>query len=110
MITEKIISVPIFRYKLKIVVFDTFEELRGKYSSVVTEIVSGLTVDYTDKAMVCVPPNDPLVVVHECEHVKNLVWQRIGFVPTPQNDEPDAYLLEYIYNEIMKVINKHLAT
>ena len=110
MITEKNIIIPIYRYALKIVVFDTFKEAKERFSEIESEDSKGLMIDYGDRCMICVPPNDTLTVVHECEHVKNAIWKRIGFIPTTENDEPDAYLLEYLYKEVMKIVNKHLAT
>lgn len=110
MLTEKIIIVPIYRYVLRIVVFDDFKEVCDKYSEVTYSDNKGTVIDYGDKSMICVPPDDIPTVVHECEHVKNSIWKRIGFIPTSENDEPDAYLIEYLYKEVMKVVNKHLTS
>ena len=46
-------------------------------------------------------------IVHEAEHVKNLIWEYIGYRPQSDNDEVDAYLLTYIYNKIIDVFYKH---
>ena len=110
MITEKNIAIPIYRYALKIVVFDSLKEAKERFPDIQSNDSKGLILDYGDRAIICVPPNDTLTVVHECEHIKNAIWKRIGFIPTPENDEPDAYLLEYIYKEVMKIVSKHLAT
>ena len=45
--------------------------------------------------------------MHEAEHVKNLIWEYIGYRPQADNDEVDAYLLTYIYNKITDVFYKH---
>lgn len=110
MLTEKSIIIPIFRYSLKIVVFDSIKEFRDKYPDLLEDNPKGALIDYGDKSMICIPPNDMGTLIHECEHAKNAIWKRIGFIPTSENDEPDAYLVEYIYNETLKVIKKHLAT
>ena len=47
------------------------------------------------------------IIAHECLHVKNAVWNRIGYSPNPLNDEVDAYLLDYIMTEVLKVVEKH---
>lgn len=110
MITEKNVVIPIYRYALKVVVFDSLKEAKERFPDIQSDDSKGLVLDYGDKAIICVPPNDTLTVLHECEHIKNAIWKRIGFIPTPENDEPDAYLLEYIYKEVMKIVSKHLAT
>lgn len=110
MITEKNIIVPIYRYALKIVIFDDFKEVKEAIPDIDSNDSKGLLLDYGDRSIICVPPHDTLTIVHECEHAKNAIWRRIGFIPTPENDEPDAYLIEYLYKEVMKIVKKHLAT
>lgn len=109
MITEKTIVIPIYRYSLRIVVTDSMKEAKDRYSDISDDTSKGMLLDYGDKSMIVVPPNDTPTIIHECEHAKNAIWKRIGFIPTPENDEPDAYLLEYLYKEVMKIVNKHLA-
>lgn len=110
MITEKNIIVPIYRYALKIVIFDDFKEVKEAIPDIDSNDSKGLLLDYGDRSIICVPPHDTLTIVHECEHAKNAIWRRIGFIPTLENDEPDAYLIEYLYKEVMKIVKKHLAT
>lgn len=110
MITERIITIPIYKYKLKIVVYDDFKEVIDKYPNSAGPGCNGLLVDYGDKAMMVIPKNNMSVTVHECEHAKNAIWLRIGHTPVSNNDEVDAYLLEYIYEQAEKTIKKHLAS
>ena len=77
MLTEKNIIIPIYRYALKIVVFDDFKEVNERFPEVKSDDSKGLLLDYGDKSMICVPSYDTLTVVHECEHAKNAVWKRI---------------------------------
>ena len=46
-------------------------------------------------------------IVHEAEHIKNNIWDFIGYRPQRDNDEVDAYLITYIYNKIVDVFYKH---
>ena len=57
--------------------------------------------------MVIIASNDISTIAHECLHVKNAVWNRIGYSPQVLNDEVDAYLLDYIMTEVLKVVEKH---
>lgn len=111
MITEKNVIIPIYEYKLKIVVFDNIKEVIDKYPDInANSGCNGLLADYGDHSIMCVPANNMRIVVHECEHAKNAIWLRIGQTTVSNNDEVDAYLLEYIWEQADKVIKKHLAT
>ena len=107
MITKKKINIPIFRLKLKIVVVDNIEEALEIDSNINTEADS-LVIDHNNgTATVVIASNDMSIIAHECLHVKNAVWNRIGYSPNPLNDEVDAYLLDYIMAEVLKVVEKH---
>ena len=107
MITKKNINIPIFRLKLKIVVVDDIEEALEIDTNINTEADS-LVIDHNNgTATVIIASNDMSIIAHECLHVKNAVWNRIGYSPNPVNDEVDAYLLDYIMAEVLKVVEKH---
>ena len=107
MITKKNINIPIFRLKLKIVVVDDIEEALEIDTNINTEADS-LVIDHNNgTATVVIASNDMSIIAHECLHVKNAVWNRIGYSPNPLNDEVDAYLLDYIMAEVLKVVEKH---
>lgn len=107
MLTERKIKVPIYDYQIKIIIFDAFMELVAKYPDLRDEDGTAFTVEFKDNAMVCIPSGSYQSLIHECEHLKNCVWNHIGHRPDPKNDEPDAYLIEYIYGEIVKSVQKH---
>ena len=46
-------------------------------------------------------------VAHECVHLKNCIWKYIGYKPEANNDEVDAYLVEYLFDQVSKVVAKH---
>ena len=110
MLTIKTVKIPIYKYYLKVVVFDDFEELKKKFPEIPYDSCKGLLLDYGNTSIICVPPDDISTIVHECEHAKNAIWKYIGFTSINNNDEPDAYLIGYLYEEIMKVTKKHLAS
>lgn len=109
MITEKSLKIPIYGFKLKIVIFDDRKEIKEKYPELGSCI--GATIEHHGGCTIVIPAEDPVTAVHECEHAKNSVWKFIGYKPHQTNDEVDAYLLAYIFAEIRKVVQKHfLAT
>jgi hypothetical protein len=107
MLTERTIKIPIYDYKVKVVIFDDKEEVYKKYPQV-SPIYLGCTLESIDSCTVIIPPNDAETMVHECEHIKNCLWRYIGYTPQPSNDEVDAYLLMYIFSKIKEITQKHL--
>ena len=111
MITETNFEVPIFHFKVEVVVFDKLDEAKVKYSEFLPEGADACTVEYVNasRAKVIIPSNNYVCVVHELEHIKNLIWKAKGYKPKEDNDEVDAYLIEYLFEIIDKIIKKHLS-
>ena len=112
MLTKRKVKIPIFNYLMYVYVYDYWENLKGNIANnIYTQPnTNGLTIEYEDYCIVCCPANTNKVgvVLHESGHVKNLVWKYIGYTPQRDNDEVDQYLHQYIFEEINKIINKHL--
>lgn len=105
MITSKKTIIPIFDYRLDIIIFDYWDEVKymfddGPEPRAVTKSTYG-------KSIVGVNSKEEASIIHEAEHVKNKIWNFIGYRPMADNDEVDAYLLTYIYKKIKEVFNKH---
>jgi hypothetical protein len=95
---------------MTIMIFDKWEELKDNIPDDVYSIPArGVTIEYTGSCIVCCTPKYQSSVVHEAGHIKNMVWKFIGYTPQRDNDEVDQYLHTYIYEEIMKVLNNHIA-
>ena len=110
MVTKKTIKVPIYDYKVVIVVADAWEEAHELYPSIEGE-GRACVLEGSDHSIIVIPPNQPDSIVHECVHLKNCIWNYIGYKPVADNDELDAYLVEYLFNQVSKVVAKHnLAT
>lgn len=110
MLTKKRKLIPIFNYYMTIMIFDKWEELKGNIpDDVYIEPSKGVTIEYNGFCIVCCTPKHQSSVVHEAGHIKNMVWKFIGYTPQRDNDEVDQYLHTYIYEEIMKVLNNHIA-
>lgn len=105
MVTKKRIIIPIFDYGLTILIYDRWNEIKDIFNTeteprAITKALSG-------SAIVAINANKPDVIIHEAEHIKNLIWDYIGYTPQRDNDEVDAYLITYIYRKIKDVYNKH---
>lgn len=108
MITEKKIIIPIFEFRLTIVIFDKWEEITHLLSSEEASLESrAVTVSNHGNALVAINAKRGSSIVHEAGHIKNAVWRFIGYTPMRDNDEVDQYLVTYIYNKIADVFYKH---
>lgn len=57
---------------------------------------NAITISAYGASLVAVNSRRGSSIVHEAEHIKNHIWQYIGYTPQRDNDEVDAYLLTYI--------------
>lgn len=104
MLTKKKIIIPIFEYPIKVIVFDSWEEVSSIFSMPPSR---GTVVDYSDYSIIAVCSKFPATLVHESYHLTNSVWRFIGYTPERDNDEVTAYLQTYIYNKLNEVFEKH---
>lgn len=97
MITKRKINIPIFDYKLTIVIFDDWEELKEILPNYdLDEEARAVTLSQYGASLVAVNSRRGSSIVHEAEHVKNKIWEYIGYIPQRDNDEVDAYVITYI--------------
>lgn len=56
----------------------------------------------------CILPLNVLLgrTVHECVHIADIIAARAGILPTEEEDEAFAYLVEFIHTEMMKFKKK----
>lgn len=107
--TQKRINIPIFNYKLTIIITDTWEEVEDRLPSAFSSTCAN-AVTFANKnghSLIAVLASKPTSIVHECVHIKNDIWAFIGYRSQIDNDEVDAYLITYLYEKIMEVFNKH---
>lgn len=107
MVTKRTIKVPIYDYRVIIIVVDTWEETKEACPSLDYEGRACVIEQENGTSTIVIPPNQPATVVHECVHLKNCIWNYIGQIPRADNDEVDAYLVEYLFTEVSKVVAKH---
>ena len=112
MITKKAIQIPLWNFRVEVTVFDDISELDAEYNDFIHTGMLACTLEYKDcsRCELLIPSNDYPTVVHELEHVKNLTWKAKGYKPQADNDEPDAYLIGWLFEQVDKIIKKHIAT
>lgn len=100
------LNIPIFNYKLVIVIYDKWEEVKDMHKGSIEP--NAFTRIFPEGcSIVAVNSKEEASIVHEAEHVKNAIWEFIGYSPQVDNDEVDSYLLTYIYIKILEVFKKH---
>lgn len=109
MVTEKIIKVPIFEFKIKVVVFDDTKEAIEQFPEYFKQDYLALTLEHIDtcKATIIIPSKYYGSTVHELIHVKNLLFKAKGIKPDIDNDEVEAYLVSWLYEQVDVIIKKH---
>lgn len=108
MVTRKKIEIPIFNYKLNIVIFDDWEEIKYDLPLEERDIeAKAITLEYHSRGTVLINSKRGSSIVHESGHIKNHIWSFIGYEPMRDNDEVDQYLVTYVYTKIVEVFYKH---
>lgn len=105
MVTQKRLTIPIFEYRLTVLVFDDWREVKHIFNEEYEP--RAIVRSSLGSSVVAINSKKGSSIVHESEHIKNLIWDYIGYTPQRDNDEVDAYLINYIYNKIMCVYIKH---
>lgn len=105
MVTQRNFVIPIFNYKLTVIIFDNWGEVKHLFNDTVEP--KGITEIGFGKSITAINSKRGSTIVHEAEHIKNAIWDYIGYTPQRNNDEVDAYLVTYIYNKIVDVFYKH---
>lgn len=110
MLIEKTIQLPIFSYKIKVVLSDTKDEIKNKYPEM-DETCSACTLEYRDCnfCRVLLVLDDYFIsnMAHELVHAKNCLYRYINQYCDRDNDEIEAYILGYLVSEITKIQNKY---
>ena len=90
--------IPIYDHYIHVIVEDKLEECSAYVS--VSEESKVLYVVF-DKSKIT-----PSLIVHETVHLVNKIFEFKGIELDVKNDEPQAYLTEYIFNKLTKIVNK----
>lgn len=115
---HKSISVPLYHQKLQIIICDDVEieidEINKKYPSHIENFEFSGYAEGSGKFNLIVLNKKYLIdeifavstIAHEALHVSHFIMKRVGIKPDVDNDEPQAYLLswiiEQVYNEFKK--------
>lgn len=108
--TEKKIKVPIFNDYIKIVVFEDYKQINEKYNAEFTNTTEATVTRWGNAGVLALFRKDKVtlqVLVHECVHIVNFIFKAKGIVLDVDNDELQAYLTDWVFNEINKTLTLH---
>ena len=111
MITEKKIQVPIYNFTVYVNIFDKWDEIKKYYIDNPDNEREGFMLVndlQPTKIRLFVNAECPSCIVHEIIHIKNEIFNVINHTIDKDNDEPEAYLVQYLYNKIVDVYYKHI--
>lgn len=105
----KKLPIPIYRGNLFIHIGRPSDLLQKKHSleiapdhiAAVHELDEGILVWFEQKEF------NAAIVAHESIHIKNIVFEQVGAKHDFQNDEHEAYFVEFLVEEIEKVYKKY---
>lgn len=106
MLHQKIIKIPIFNYRVYVYIFDHKKEIQDIYST--DDTWEACTLEAADYCSLLLPNNKYFLgnLTHECTHVKNCLFRYIGQECARDNDEIEAYILEYLLQQIYTFYQK----
>lgn len=107
----KTIKIPLYTGKLTIIQTDDFKALEKQYNleNIDNTIEAFVFKNYDKKPsptwVIVLPENVKLpVVVHECVHLTNFVFNHVRIKLDSENDENQAYLTEWFFEQIQNFI------
>ena len=109
MIIEKRIKIPIYNHTFTLVVFNDSKEFYGRFKGYNHEEVNpdncnGLAFQHKGREYLALKKKDIThgIIAHEAFHIMTSLFKTIGVGIYYDNDEPGAYLLGFIIDEIYK--------
>ena len=110
-INKKTINIPIYGFKLTIIFNKNLDGVIKKYKLTGNfEDLGALTFEsdlkYRHIIVAFNDASDLSIVAHEIVHIKNYIFLRIGATVDLNNDEPEAYLTGWLFNQINDLLKK----
>ena len=110
----KKIEIPIYYGYLVIVVSDNYQEVAKKYNLKENVDLYGAFVWVKKKEvgasefLICIDENiSNHLIAHEVVHLVNAIFLQTGCELDRQNDEPQAYLTGWVFQQIEKFLTKN---
>lgn len=106
----KKVKIPLYVGRLIIYQVDNIKEIEKKHNLTDCTGVDALAFQINKKNgsgrffMAFEGKTTPSIIAHEATHITNLIFSHFGAELDLKNDEPQAYLLEWVVNECHKFL------
>jgi len=104
------IKIPIYHGELTMILCEKWKEVNEKYSMEISDSFDGVVFTpekedgYSEYVVAFNRPPKGFVIAHECVHLVNHIFSDRGIRPDIFNDEPQAYLTGFFFQEIEKFL------
>ena len=106
---QKLIEIPIYQCKLTIILDEDLSYVEKKYKTKSLCDYGAVTMRVPNKFseyIMAFEYSEGSIIAHEIVHLKNYIYQDKGIELDRFNDEPEAYLTGWLFNQIDSFLNK----
>lgn len=103
------IDIPIYQCKLTIIIDKDLSYVEKKYNTTSLSNYGAITMRVPNKFseyIMAFEYSEGSIIAHEIVHLKNYIYQDKGIELDRFNDEPEAYLIGWLFKEIEKILKK----
>lgn len=106
---KKTINIPIYQCKLTMILDKDLSYIEKKYGTASLSDYGAVTMRVPNefsKYIMAFEYSEGTIIAHEIVHLKNYIYQDKGIELDRYNDEPEAYLIGWLYKQVDKFLNK----
>jgi len=106
---KKTIDIPIYQCKLTIILDNDLSYVEKKYRTKSLSNYGAITMRVPNKFseyIMAFEYSEGTIIAHEIVHLKNYIYQDKGVELDRFNDEPEAYLTGWLFDQVDKFLNK----
>lgn len=106
---KKTIDIPIYQCKLTIILDKDLSYIEKKYKTKSLSDYGAITMRFPNKFrnyIMAFEYSEGTIIAHEIVHLKNYIYQDTGIELDRYNDEPEAYLTGWLFDQINDFLNK----
>ena len=104
---KKTIDIPIYCCKLTMILDKDLSYIEKKYGTVSLSDYGAVTLDEEERnyTVAFTDKEDLSLIAHEVVHIKNAIYRDCYIQLDVINDEPEAYLTGWLFEQIYKFLN-----
>jgi hypothetical protein len=103
---SKTVNIPIYCGKLTIIIDKDLLWVEKKYKTISLEDFGAVTLKYRHYVVAFTDTKHLSNIAHEIVHIKNYIYLDCAMELDRYNDEPEAYLTGWLFDEIHKFVEE----